>query len=83
MFHSSQVACKMNLLIQIALSLLVVFRSASFIYAKGIKSVISKNLIIFTLIASDIGDAAICQTNLQRPQSEANNVQEYCLWHYS
>ncbi|MFZ3109642.1 MAG: copper-translocating P-type ATPase [Rectinemataceae bacterium] len=48
---------KINLLIQLVLSLPVVFWSASFIYVKGIKSVISRNLNMFTLITLGTGVA--------------------------
>jgi len=56
-FIGSLFSRKTNLLIQLVLSLPVVFWSASFIYAKGIKSVISKNLNMFTLIALGTGAA--------------------------
>ncbi|MFZ2782215.1 MAG: copper-translocating P-type ATPase [Rectinemataceae bacterium] len=48
---------KTNLFIQLTLSLPVVFWAASFIYVKGIRSVISRNLNMFTLITLGTGVA--------------------------
>lgn len=48
---------KTNLLVQLLLSLPVVFWSASFIYSKGIRSVVSRNLNMFTLITLGTGVA--------------------------